>query len=706
MPAVDMSSKRSRLRDLLLLFVASFLALYLELVLIRYLSTEVRVFAYLKNLVLIASFLGLGLGMSTNKPLKALRHVFPFLGAALFLIMAYAPLLRLTHLPFPNGDYLVWGEWNTGASQLGILGRYFGAVFGILALVVAFCLPLGKIVGEHFAALPGLLAYGVNIAGSLAGVLAFTLLSFMGMPPVVWIALGFIAALPFFIRDPIAIIVFTLTLVGVLISAKPNIYWSPYYQIILEELPRPVGWLHPSAYTLSVNHDYHQRMVDLSPAFVGGFPEAEPNRSALSTYELPFRLVNEPREVLIVGAGTGNDVAAALRHGAMHVDAVEIDPVIENLGYRYHPEHPYDSDRVTVHLDDARAFFKKAEQHGRRYDLIVFGYLDSHTLLTSYSSLRLDNFVYTRQSFQEARKLLKGGGTLVLAFGGGRTFVTDRLFATLEAAFGVAPRAYMTGYDSTGVVFVEGVGSAVSRIAEFPEISADLKSRRTDLLATDDWPFLYLVDRRVPMSILLVLFFFGVGILLLIDRVLKVPRWTHNEYHHLFLLGAGFLLLETRGVMELSLVFGSTWVVNAVVIAAFLAMGFLANALVMRWSVPRRLAYVGLFVSLGINAIFPHTVLDGLPVAGNVLGSSVLVGLPVFFSGLVFSRSFAGVARPIEGLGANLLGAALGGAMENLVMILGIKFLGVLALIVYALSALRLSPRGWFFRRLSVSAAG
>lgn len=108
-----------------------------------------------------------------------------------------------------------------------------------------------------------------------------------------------------------------------------------------------------------------------------------------------------------MGAGTGNDVASALRHGATHVDAVEIDPLILRLGKRFHPEHPYDSPRVTVHVDDARAFFKKTK---RKYDLIVFGYLDSHTMLTSFSSVRLDNYVYTLESLREARGLLREAG--------------------------------------------------------------------------------------------------------------------------------------------------------------------------------------------------------------------------------------------------------------------------------------------------------
>src|SRR2546427_12123699 len=45
---------------------------------------------------------------------------------------------------------------------------------------------------------------------------------------------------------------------------------------------------------------------------------------------------------------TGNDVASALRHGAEHVDAVEIDPIIYKIGVQYHPESPYSSPRGTV----------------------------------------------------------------------------------------------------------------------------------------------------------------------------------------------------------------------------------------------------------------------------------------------------------------------------------------------------------------------
>ena len=169
----------------------------------------------------------------------------------------------------------------------------------------------------------------------------------------------------------------------------------------------------------------------------------------------------------------------------------------------------------------------------------------------------------------------------------------------------------------------------------------------------------------------------------------------------MFFLGAGFMLLETKGVTELSLLFGSTWVVNAVVIAAFLLMGLLANALISFQAVSRKLAYIILFCLLAAGMILPYTILSGLSGAEKILAAAVMVGLPVFFSGLVFSRSFKDVSQPAHALGVNLLGAVVGGALENLVMIGGTPILGVLAIALYGASAVAIgipavAPGRWF----------
>jgi SAM-dependent methyltransferase len=687
-------------RGMFPLFLASFVALYFELIVIRYLSSEIRVFAYLKNLALIASFFGIGLGMVLERPPKALKRLFPVIAAVLFLLIAFAPILKLTHLPIPVAHYGLFhnqpaapkGAWLAFWPVIMLL-VYLTVVPGIMYLVVAFFAVLGGLVGERLKRVPPLRGYGVNLAGSLAGIVVFTGLCFLESPPVVWILLGLLAASPFFVRPRWALVVFGLIVCAMAIP-EPHSYWSPYYHITVNEVPRPPGWPHPPAYWVDVNYDHLQNMLDLSPEFTARFPEEEPNRGWRPSYELPYRLVPNPGQVLVVGAGTGNDVAAAIRHGATHVDAVEIDPLIVKLGRSYHPEHPYNSPRVTVFVDDARAYFKKSRQS---YDLIVFGLLDSHTLLTSLSSIRLDNYVYTLESIREARSLLRPNGTLVLAFASGSSFVSDRLFATLTRAFGTPPLAYFTSYGIDAVVFVEGKARESSPIQDFPEASKDLQSRLpTTLIATDHWPFLYLEYRTIPVaiwSVLALFLYFAVSVL---KRVAPLRLLATREGIHLFFLGAGFMLLETKGVTELSLLFGSTWIVNAIVIAAFLFMGLAANTLVMVRPVSRPLAYIGLFVFLLLGMFLPYSLLGGLPTLEKLLATAVLVGLPIFFSGLVFSRSFRDVARPAQALGINLLGAVVGGALENLVMVGGTPVLGVLAIIIYGLSGASLaapSPR-------------
>jgi SAM-dependent methyltransferase len=521
---------------------------------------------------------------------------------------------------------------------------------------------------------------------------------------VVWVMVGLMGLVPFVRHQRWSLAVFLL-LVGVMAVPQPTdsaerysavagrtleqrTFWSPYYRITLHEVPPPSGWPHPTAYFVDVNHDYHQKMLDLSTEFTSRFPNIEPNRSGVPAYGLAYQLVPHPERVLVVGAGTGNDVASALRHGASHVDAVEIDPTIFRLGRKYHPEHPYDSSRVNAVVDDARAFFKRTNQ---KYDLIVFGFLDSHTMLTSLSALRLDDYVYTRESFREAKSLLKEGGTMVLAFDSGRSFITDRLFATLTAAFARPPAAYYTGYDGAGVVFVEGKG-ADTKLTDYEDIGKELQSHSSGaILATDHWPFLYLQSRTIPISMLGVIVIFVCFALGVLRRTLSLRRLASRQDLHLFFLGAGFMLLETRGVTELSLLFGSTWIVNAVVIASFLTMGLLANTLVIFRPISRNSAYSALFILLFLGMFLPYSLFGTLPVAARVLAAAIVVGLPVFCSGLIFSLAFRDIANPGQGLGVNLLGAVVGGVLENVVMIGGTPTLGVLAIVIYGFSAVLLN---------------
>src|SRR5262249_20483877 len=134
----------------------------------------------------------------------------------------------------------------------------------------------------------------------------------------------------------------------------------------------------------------------------------------LDYYDMLFKLIGDkPRSVLVLAAGAGNDLASALRHGATDIDAVEIDPSIVALGRQIHPEKPYDNPAVHVTVDDARAFLKRTD---KKYDLVDFAYLDSHSAFSSMSSIRLDNYIYTLESFREAAKLMKPDGIMSVTF--------------------------------------------------------------------------------------------------------------------------------------------------------------------------------------------------------------------------------------------------------------------------------------------------
>jgi hypothetical protein len=698
-------ASRDTTRSGVKLFLASLAALYFEVLIIRYLSTELLFFAYLKNLPLIASFLGMGLGMILGHSPRRLLALLPPISILLFAALRFAQPLGLAHAIVVSPEYFVWAILTRSPVVLYLEFLVLAAAF--ISMIVAFFMVLGGLVGEHLNTLGPLQGYGINLAGSLAGLVAFTVLAYLDTSPGWWLLLGFSVLLLVLPRRVKYAGGFAITLAIVAIP-QTGVYWSPYYRIDLGTPSGPSGWPRTALQELEVNHDYHQRMMDLSADFTARHPDFEPNRAAVPHYELAYRLLPKaPMQVLVVGAGTGNDVAAALRNHVSHVDAVEIDPVIFRIGQDRHPERPYSSPRVTVHIQDARTFFRNATA---KYDLIIFGLLDSHTLSSTFSSLRLDNYVFTRESFDQARALLVPNGTMVLAAGSDGGFVTNRLFATLNAAFGSAPRVFRAPYENGWTVeFVQGGAHDAptpTGVTDITEFVAQGSAREQP--ATDRWPFVYLAKRAVPSSMLTIFAIFVLLAWKLVRSTVNAPLLTSRASMHFWLLGAGFLLLETKAVTEMSLLFGSTWTVNTVVISSFLIMALLSNVLISFHPIPRRVSYVVLLLILLGQLAVPYSLLTGATGATKVLVAGLTAGLPIFCSGLIFSRSFADVPRPAVALGVNLFGAVVGGLLENVVMIGGTALLGVLAILLYAGSAAcsPTSARSTAFPRAASSSVG
>ena len=157
----------------------------------------------------------------------------------------------------------------------------------------------------------------------------------------------------------------------------------------------------------------------------------------------------------------------------------------------------------------------------------------------------------------------------------------------------------------------------------------------------------------------------------------------------MFFLGAGFMLIETMAVVHMALLFGSTWIVNSVVFFAVLAMILCANLLVQR-ARPKNLApyYVGLLVTLVINAIVPLDWFLGMNRFAQVSLASSMVFAPILFAGVIFAVSFARVGSPNRAFGFNIAGAMLGGLAENTSMVFGFQYLFAVAALFYLLSIL------------------
>jgi hypothetical protein len=409
--------------------------------------------------------------------------------------------------------------------------------------------------------------------------------------------------------------------------------------------------------------------------------------------------------VLVVGAGGGNDVAGALRNGAVRVTAVEIDPAIVEFGRAFHPERPYGSDSVRVVVDDARSFFARTTE---RYDVIVFGLLDSHTT-TAMTNARLDHYVYTVESLRRVKELLREDGVVFLSFEARKPFIADRIAGALREVFGEEPLVFRIPPGALGwggMAFVAGDLEGVrARIAQNERLDALVASwvdntppiAYGSALATDDWPYLYLERPGIPPLFLLLTGLFAVLALCLYQSLgrpagLDPRSWTRTD-RHFFFLGAAFLLLEVQNISKASVALGNTWLVNAVVISGVLGMALVANLIVARWPrLPQGPVYAALLGSAAGLWFVDLARFAFLPYATKAAVVGALITLPMLFSGIVFARSFAAVPRKAEALGANLLGALAGALLQSLSFLTGIRALLLIVAGFYAL-ALATRPR-------------
>ena len=700
------------------LAIISLISLFLELLLIRWIASEIRIFAYFKSLVLIACFLGFGLGCYlTKKQIRVAYTLAPLLALVFITELPWSPARRLiTNLAGFIGWFSDVHIWNRAYFEGSLLwgvasaGMALSIVIPLFGLIAITFIPLGQLVGWYLENSPkGILAYSVNIIASIIGIWLYTTLCFFSTPPAIWFGILFLGLLAYFwplrqVRK--SIVVSFACIIGLfalgnqktqwwgeqswkgssaalhgLEPGKSETLWSPYSKLTVIPLKtdHETVW-----YILNTNDTWYQQIVNLSDAAVARNPQLYEDMPAkYHQYNLPYHFYNKPPKVLIAGAGMGNDVAAALRNGAGHVTAVEIDPLIYATGKQLHFERPYDSDRVEVHIDDARSFLQNTKE---KFDLIVFSILDSHTTSSYYTNIRLDNYVYTLEAMEATRRLLKPEGLFVMSFSGERPWFTKRLYDVVTLAFGKKPLIVQPGIAFFVVSpgdHVEAALAADPQLQEFVKNHSGVKLAEATLI-TDDWPYLYQQYRGVPV----IVWILSLGLAAVCWLAFSRLKESHEGIQwHFFFLGAAFMLLEVQIISKLALLFGTTWLVNSIVISSLLLFILLSNLTVSFFPhFPRDLAYAGLFGTLALDYLVSTNALFYESLVMRAAVASALYCAPVFFAGLVFISSFKQVGFKAEAFGSNLLGALVGGLLESLSFLIGIKALVIVAALLYLLS--------------------
>jgi Spermine/spermidine synthase domain len=645
----EQAPQGSRLR----LFALSFLMLFVELALIRWAGANIIYLSYFSNFVLLGSFLGIGIGFLRA---KSRLDLFPLAPIALALLIVYI-------LAFPvkinrSGDELLF------FTSLKTTGLPIWVTLPIIFLVVAAVMAMiSEGVARTFIKFRPLDAYRLDILGSLTGIAAFSLLSFIDAKPFVWgLVVAVIFALLYGKRIGVLQIVGLLLVVGMLggeTFSSADI-WSPYYRLTVYKIKS-------GAYVIDANGVPHQTIQAA-------------NRQ-LPFYSVPYQQApsNTLNNVLVIGAGTGNDVATALREGAKHVDAVEIDPAIQKLGVQLNPDHPYSSPRVSVYINDGRAFL---EQTKKKYDMILFALPDSLTLVSGQSSLRLESYLFTLQAVQAAKADLNPSDGTFAMYNYYRTgWLKNRLANTVDLAFGHAP-CVTTAAGTLSMLTVSDNPSELN--------CTQIWQRPANVLApaTDDHPFVYLDGNSIPSYYLLTL-----GLILLASivavRATSGPVRRAKGYVDLFFMGAAFMLLETKSIVQFALLFGTTWFVNALVTAGVLVAVFAAVEVSRRVVIRRpMLLYGALLVSLVVAWIVPLDDLLSWPTIPRFLVAVLLSFTPIFIANVVFAQRFRDTGDTTVAFGVNLLGAMVGGVLEYTSMIFGYRWLLILVAVLYGFAFL------------------
>lgn len=646
------------------IFLLSFLILFLELALIRFLPAQVAYLGYYSNFILLGSFVGIGLGMMFAKDKRDFIWGVP---TTLLVLCILISIFQVTVLPDSSGEI----HFISSVTSF-LIPEVIFIPFLFVSVMLLFIM-LSQHLGKLLNSLPSLTVYTWDILGSLTGIVVFAIASYFHTNPLIWFTIFSITFL-YLIKENsnrwrISCLLFLLLGISMFAIVKDT-SWSPYQKISVEA-DRTIT----NKYFLLVNNIGHQvfseRPYEMWPIYTTPYTTFTESPASI-------------KKILIIGSGSGNDVATALKYTHATIDAVEIDPLIYKTGKDMHPERPYQSDRVHIHINDARSFLEKSNDS---YDLIIFALPDSLMLASTHGNIRLESFLFTKESFISAKNHLNENGTIVLYNYYRQPWLVAKLAGMLDEVFGTSTYVIQETDDPNSLTALINGNNLKDREIK-SEITFTETLPRTYIPATDNWPFLYLSKPSIPLFYLILLVSTGLFVYLFLSRGMKKPLLTQIQPTYFF-LGVGFLLLETKSIIQFSLLFGATWVTNALVFFAILVSILIAIHVAARVKkVSIRFLYILLGASLLLQYFLPLDILLGYATEVKYLIISILTFAPIFIANTIFSLTFKESKENARNFSSNLLGAALGGILEYLALLLGYQNITIIIILCYFLAFL------------------
>ncbi len=408
--------------------------------------------------------------------------------------------------------------------------------------------------------------------------------------------------------------------------------------------------------------------------------EIDTFRYYLGRLSMPLGLARRTLDdVLILGAGTGNDVSFALKNGAQNIDAVELDTTLVKLAEAKHPDKPFGSSNVRLYTEDPRSFLRHTN---KKYDLIEFCYFNPGRSDSAPYAIKQDNFLNTTECFNLALKRLKPGGVIFVGFSAqGDSIAAARLHASVASTGEPAQVAYLQhDADSDPLAtkyFFFGLGPGIKLLSKsdleplvtqfihvtpFENIPTDEKG------ASDNFPFVRAEDREIQNS-----WIFGLAVASL-SVLLPFYRKAKNQPFYLppLCFGITLALANYLSFASFSLIAGFHWVTNCLLLVfnclCFFACSQIDPSLKAKFS---WLAYLISAVACGLVAGFANEPLV-------VCASENLLILTCAFC---IDNAFERYDSPSLVVYFTLAGLTIGSVSAIVALYFGLSSLGIVGLI-------------------------